>query len=277
MHIHVRGKAQRERIVADPGGSLKSQVYVGDHWPFTWHHHPEIELTLIECGSGIRAVGESVEPFAPGDLVLIGTDVPHSWSSRPGVPGGVRSLVIQFPGTLLATLPETQRLSAILDRARLGLHGPPADARLVQAVKAESDPVLRVAMLLQALVAASAWRPLTHTPPRARRRDPRLDQAVTFLHERAREPITLSALSTRVGMLPPALSRSFRSAFGTTAAEYLARMRIGLCCHDLATSTDEVSAIAFANGFGNLPSFHRWFRTVMGTTPERWRKRIQAH
>ncbi len=276
MLIKVRGKGHRELVIADPGSSLHSHDYTGDHWPFSWHHHPEIELTLIERGSGVRAVGESVESYGPGDVVLIGSGVPHSWSSRPGAAGGVHSVVVQFPPVLLATLTEAERLAGILELARLGLRGPPEAAALVRAVHAAGDPVLRVSRLLEALVGATSWQPLARIPPRTRRHDPRLDRAVAFLHQHAREPIELAALATRVSMLPPALSRSFRSAFGTTAGEYLARLRIGLCCQDLAGGTAEVAAIAFANGFGNLPSFHRWFRRVTGTTPERWRKRISA-
>lgn len=274
MLIKVHGRGKHERVVADPGSSLRSHDYAGGHWNFTWHHHHEIELTLIERGSGVRAIGDSIEAYGPGDVVLVGADVPHSWSSRPGAAGGVHSVVVQFPPTLLSTLPEAQRLAAILARAQLGLRGPPQAAELVRAVHAAADPVLRVAHLLTALVAASAWPTMAHTPPRARRHDPRLDRAVAFLHQHAREPIVLAALAARVDMLPPALSRSFRSAFGTTAGEYLARLRIGLCCRDLAGSKDEVAAVAFANGFGSLPSFHRWFRRVVGTTPERWRSQL---
>lgn len=276
MLIKPKGRGERERIVADPGSSLKVFATQGGHFPFNWHHHPEVELTLIERGSGVRGVGETVEAYGPGDVVLIGADVPHSWSSRPGAPGGVRSLVAQFPPTLLGAGPEARRLEALLDRSRLGLVGGREAAEQVRALYAASDPLRRLALLLDVVASAATWRPLARTPPRRRRRDPRLDRAVTWLHQHAREPIELRALAARVGMAPPVLSRSFRTAFGTTAAEYLARLRVGLCCRDLATGSDEVAAIAFANGFGNLPSFHRWFRRVTASTPEAWRRRIDG-
>lgn len=58
--------------------------------------------------------------------------------------------------------------------------------------------------------------------------------------------------------------------------EYLARLRVSMCCRDLAGGGDEVSAIAFANGFGNLASFHRWFRRVTGATPDAWRDALDG-
>lgn len=275
MLIRARGTAERERITRDPGSSLRSFAYRLDHFPFRLHHHPEIELTLIERGAGVRTVGAVTEAYAPGDVVLVGSDVPHSWASRPGA-GSVHSVVIQFPPDLLGQVPEARHLQDALERARLGLAGPASAAALVRAVHAAGDPLLRLGRLLEAIAASTAWRPISPLPPRRRRRDPRLQRAVAWLHQHATEPVELGMLASRVGMAPPTLSRSFRSAFGLTAAEYLARLRVGLCCRDLAGGDDEVAAIAFANGFGNLASFHRWFRRVTGTTPDAWRGAIDG-
>ena len=258
---------ERERIVADPGSSLRSFGGRVDHFRFNPHHHPEVELTLIVAGSGLRTVGDSVERFTPGDVVLVGTGVVHSWSSPPGA--GAESLVVQFPARLLAELPEARRLAEVLERARLGLHGPPTAAALVHAVH---DPLARLGRLLDAVAAAAAWPTLARAAPRQRARDPRLGRALAWLHAHASEPIELRALANRVAMSPPALSRSFRRALGMGAAEYLARMRVQAACAALAGADDEVAAVGFAAGFGNLGSFHRWFRRVTGQTPEAWRQ-----
>lgn len=172
MRIAAIRRPERERIISDPGSCLRSKRFRMERIPFNPHHHPEIELTLIERGSGVRSVGMASEAYGPGDVVLVGGDVPHTWSSPAGQPGGAQSVVIQFPAGLLGDVPEARRLDEILVRARLGLAGPPAAAALVTAIHDAVDPLQRLARLLEAVAAAAAWRGISPTPPRRRRRDP---------------------------------------------------------------------------------------------------------
>ena len=49
----------------------------------TWHYHEELELTLILKSEGTRFVGDSIQQFFAGDLVLVGENVPHVWKNSP--------------------------------------------------------------------------------------------------------------------------------------------------------------------------------------------------
>lgn len=46
-----------------------------------FHAHPELELVMILEGYGTRIIGDTVEPFEAGDMVFIGSNVPHVWLS----------------------------------------------------------------------------------------------------------------------------------------------------------------------------------------------------
>ena len=49
------------------------------HFYNRWHYHPEIELVHIQQGSGTQFSGDSIQRFEPGDVLLVGTDLPHYW------------------------------------------------------------------------------------------------------------------------------------------------------------------------------------------------------
>ena len=63
------------------------------------HAHPLLELTWIERGAGLRFVGDSVEPFAEGDLVLVAPGAAHTWWSSGEQPRPVKARVMQLRPT----------------------------------------------------------------------------------------------------------------------------------------------------------------------------------
>jgi NADPH:quinone reductase-like Zn-dependent oxidoreductase len=52
------------------------------YFPNPLQFHPEIEILCVVHSSGTRFVGDSVDRFSPGELVLIGPSVPHLWYSN---------------------------------------------------------------------------------------------------------------------------------------------------------------------------------------------------
>lgn len=51
------------------------------HTQPSFHTHPELELVFVLQGFGKRIIGNKVEPFESGDMVFIGSYVPHVWLS----------------------------------------------------------------------------------------------------------------------------------------------------------------------------------------------------
>src|SRR5215207_8694186 len=70
-----------EKIVPAAGSSFAILDKRAPAFDGRFHFHPEIEITLIERSTGRRVVGDSIEPFAPGDLVLLGENLPHQYIS----------------------------------------------------------------------------------------------------------------------------------------------------------------------------------------------------
>lgn len=117
-------RPEREHIPTAPGVSWQYHVRRAAEFGFGWHYHPEVELTLITEGSGTRIVGDSIENYRPGDLTLIGAELPHTFVSAPDT-ADHEAIVVQFRSDFLGpeflTRPEFVGLARLLDAAASGL------------------------------------------------------------------------------------------------------------------------------------------------------------
>ncbi|MES2485373.1 MAG: AraC family transcriptional regulator, partial [Bacteroidota bacterium] len=89
-----------------------------------WHHHPEVELVFVNGGSGKRQIGSHISYYTDGDLLLIGSNLPHCGFTDDHT-GNIDETVIQmkpdFLGDSFMTLPETRSLLQLFSRARGGI------------------------------------------------------------------------------------------------------------------------------------------------------------
>src|SRR6185312_4338785 len=66
-----------------------------------FHFHPEMELVYILESFGKRIIGDNIEPFDQGDMVFIGSNLPHLWMNDEifynGIPGlKAKAIVFYF-------------------------------------------------------------------------------------------------------------------------------------------------------------------------------------
>jgi hypothetical protein len=83
-----------------------------------WHFHPEYEIHLVTETSGRAFIGDYISTFRPGNLVMVGPNLPHNWISDVvrGETVARRGLVLQFTrsfmdGCIAAMHPKCARLS----------------------------------------------------------------------------------------------------------------------------------------------------------------------
>src|SRR5690348_11395544 len=109
-----------ETVEADAASSFRSMWFTcsslsEDH---TWHYHPEFELVWIVRSHGTRFVGDNIEPFEAGDVVLVGPNLPHCWHDEREVnEPGPEVVVVQFRpemiGADLLDLPEFEAVKRL--------------------------------------------------------------------------------------------------------------------------------------------------------------------
>ena len=285
------GAARHELVSIDPELGFIVREVTAEAFTYPWHQHPELELTLILEGQGLRYVGDSVQEFTAGDLCLIGADTPHAWVSTPVEGQQVRCIQVLFvPGALgqgFFEVPAARPISDLCERARLGLSvGGRARERaareLAELVTPGLRPVERLARLLSVLAVLSATTELKElalsTPERPSHppRDETAGRVLSFIHEHAKERLSQEQVARAAGLSRASLGRFFPRYLGKTFVRYVSEVRVGLACRLLLESARSVREIAFDVGYGNLANFNRRFRELKGMTPTEYRRRARS-
>lgn len=277
-------KASFEDINAKKGNnSYLAYRYGVPLFPFQWHYHPEYELTLILEGSGKRLVGDSHEHFAPGDLVLLGPNLPHTWVSE----SASAAVVIQFSESFITPFihyPECDRIRKLLTRSGQGLYFPPKTKTLRESVRAlpSQKGVARITALLEVLqaLAAATAQPLASPyfqPARGRKAEGRINKVCQYIQKHASEDLSLQKIASLINLSESAFCKFFKRTTGKTYSDYVVEIRLGHACHLLSESDDPISEIAYRSGFDSLTYFNRVFLRKKGLRPREFRKGISGN
>ena len=262
-----------------------------DGIPFQWHHHPELELTLTLNSRGQRFVGDHAGPYEPGDLVLVGPNLPHTWASSdrpdPGEPHV--ALVLWFGeewlGGLAAEAVELRPILDLLARGRLGLQFSAATSAAVRPryealfAAPPAGRLFGLLDLLLALASDSEARPLASRSGTAEgggESRERIDRVLGHIHAHYAEPLRLAALADIAALSPSGLHRLFKKHLQTTISDYLIRLRIGDACARLSGTDQPIQHIASDIGYGALANFNRHFLRLRGMTPRAYRGRFRG-
>ncbi len=252
------------------------------------HRHGHFELTWIQRGQGLRWVGDSVEPFFDGDLVLVGSETPHLWASR-GVqsPQGCIATVLQFPPDWLQRcgLPELRAVAPLLTQAAPGVEVQGPTRIEVQALLARlpgSTAPRRVAVFIEVLDcllagaddlrALSAPRHATHTTALRTGTSPqRIDRVLNWIEARLADELSVEDAAAVAHVSPAAFGRFFRREVGKSFTAYVNDARCGWAALRLMQGPEPIAHIAQACGFPTLSNFGEQFRRRHGMSPRDFR------
>jgi len=279
--------ASFEQVPAAADASFGVFTYDRPRFERGWHYHPEAELTLILESSGRRFVGDHIGSFEPGDLVLLGPNVPHVWRNEPlPLPRRqrARSIYVHFRSAWLdgtREMHELRDIRGLLARASQGVSftGPAREhaARDMERLVGMCGlrRLLAFLELLQGLAESSGAEPLASAgfaPALDRFTCERIRKIHRHVYQNFRSGIAHHDLARLAGLSPAALSKFFRRATGRTLTEFINEVRVGEAARRLLDTTANVSEIAYASGFESLAHFNTTFRRIKQVNPSRFRQ-----
>jgi AraC-like DNA-binding protein len=251
-----------------------------------WHFHPEYEIHLITSTTGKYFVGDYIGNFEPGNLVMMGANLPHNWVSS--VPGGERvderCLVLQFDADFIArtidAFPEFRRVAPLLDASRWGLLFTPETGAAAEPIMREmlgAQGLRRIVLFIELFELLAQGAEPAKLASAAYRADPtryagtRINHVLAFIGKNLSQELRETELAELSGQSVSAFSRYFRRHTGLPFVQYVNRLRIDLACQLLLSGQLTITDICYRVGFNNLSNFNRQFLLLKDMPPSRWR------
>lgn len=277
----------RERVTPSPGTSFLVKHYPEPQLRIgklpKWHYHPELELVYVRGGHGRRHVGSHISHYQDGDLILLGSNLPHlGFTDR--MTRNEKETVVQFapsfPNAEFLDLPEMRKVRDLMHRSRNGIsfHG---TTRTVQGNRLERlialPPLGRLLLLvdiLNELAHSQEYENLNaegfHLEVETHGYE-RFNRIQEYIRANFDRDISLDEIAGVAAMTVPAFCRYFKKTTGKTFVTYLSDFRIVYACKLLADDHSTVQNVAFDSGFNSVSQFNRAFKKHTGKTATEYR------
>jgi len=283
-------KPELLKVLAKPNHSFSVRQDVVPYFYNRWHFHPEVELIYLQKGSGTQFIGDNISRFKKGDLILVGTDVPHFWrcdelyftkNSKIKAVATVSHFKEDFWGQDFLDLPENTKIKSLLSKAKRGIsiHGT-TKKTAIQLLEdmLQADETARIILLLQALhlVASSKnCRPIsssTFEQSNQNKETERINTIYKYSLENFKTKITLNKIAAEANISPKSFCRYFKIHTRKTYNTFLQELRIGHATKLLIENKDNITQVCYKSGFNNVTNFYKSFKKITGKTPLEYQK-----
>lgn len=259
------------------------------HFTVPWHFHNEYEIVFIIKSFGKKFVGDSAEDFAPGDLSIYGSKLPHFYMNHQSFYRGdpdlmVNAIVVQFPTNYFTASqlqrPEFRSVKKLLNNTSSGLTFPAevsaaGGKMLIEMYQTNGmERHLLFEKLIDFLGNSESRSIATSGYINAMndQGEPRMAKIYQFTARNYNRKITLQKIASVAGMNATAFCRFFRQKTGKTFAQFVNELRISYACKFLQHGNQTIVHISDESGFNNLSNFNRQFKNYIGKSPSEYRE-----
>ena len=259
----------------------------------SWHYHEEFELIFISKSFGIRYVGDNVSHFNPGELVLIGSNLPHLWRNDSSYyqnqgEGSIRTVVIKFTREFMGKDTFDKGLfhdiNELLTLSRFGIKFDHSDSvnfenELFGLIKLKpSEQALALMGILNRLSRLRKREVLSTTDmsQSITQGDQRIDKVLKFISDNYKNDICLEDVADIACMTTNSFCRFFKKVTNKSFVRFLNEVRIKNAARLLSQENLLISDICFKVGFNSITNFNKHFKYIMGISPNEHRSELQS-
>lgn len=285
-------------LLFDVKSLLRNSIHIREiksrHLNDQFHFHNAFEIALILKGDGRRIVGDSVDNFTDGDLILLAPNLPHaSYSDKKyhikATSTRVHALVVYFQPDWFTdqhlNSSDFAPLKDLLHQLERGIRvtGNTHAVVMDYLIKMkEADGLQSFLLLFQLLCEIARSKEYTwlaspgYSNTYNETNIKKIHEVYKYVMENFTDKIALDDVAAIAHMTPSAFCKYFKNKTRKTFTHFVNEIRIGYACELLMNEDLDISRICFQCGFNNFTSFNKNFRHFMKITPSEYRDRLLA-
>ncbi len=257
-----------------------------------FHSHPELELVYVKESFGKRIIGNSVANFESGDMVFLGSDIPHVWLNDEMYYQNLnklkaKAIVVYFNkdifGPSFYELKEAKKINTLFENAKKGLSITGKTNKLIAkkleqlVIKQDFEVIIglfEILSILSETADTNFINPETYAPSNDSFKKDRLTDVYQYVKENYKKEISLDEVAQIANLTPTSFCRMFKSKTKKNFIEYLNEIRISNACKQLIETDMSVSEIAYECGYKTVSNFNKLFKKNTGNTPKEYKNKI---
>jgi AraC-like DNA-binding protein len=248
------------------------------------HQHEEIQISLIIEGKGTLIVGDSINYYDKGDILVIGSNIPHVFKSNTEETSNSHMQSLFFSkdsfGIDFFELQELQELKSFFKRSKHGfkiISSKKIISNLFSELKIASKFRLFTTLLELLKIASKAnYKSLSSFIYEKKYTDvegKRMQDVFDFTMKQFQNDISLSTIASVATMTKNAFCKYFKKRTNKTYFRFLNELRIEHACKLLVEEKDfSIADVAYNSGFKNISNFNRQFKTIKKVNPSDFKK-----
>jgi len=254
---------------------------------YVWHYHPEIELVYVNGGSGKRQIGSHISYYTNGELILIGSNLPHC-GLTDRLTGNTSETVIQmklnFLGNDFFNIPEMKKIQALFETANGGITFSGKTKRKIgekmEVLEYQTDfqRLLSILNILNELANSKEIKLLNaegFSLETDIKDNDRINVVFNHVKNNFKEDITLEEIANMTSMTIPSFCRYFKKITNKTFVQFVNEYRLVHASKLLAEKPMSITEVCFECGFNNFSHFNKSFKAFTGQNPSEYRNQLK--
>ncbi|WP_242082378.1 AraC family transcriptional regulator [Aestuariivivens sediminis] len=247
------------------------------------HQHEEIQISLIVEGEGTLIVGDTVNDYRKGDVVIIGSNIPHVFKSDIVASSTSHMLSLFFTslsfGDQFFNLDELKEVAPFFKRSKQGFRltsNKRAIYNLLTNLNKNSKLDMLITLLLVLKLSAKAsYTSLSsyiYDKKFSNNEGERFRNVFEYTMSHYTGNISLETIASVANMTKNAFCKYFKKRTRKTYFAFLTELRIENACKLLAKNKElQISEIAEICGYDNISNFNRQFKRLKQQAPSHYR------